>query len=539
MAEFFTGYSNAVPKQTSLSDMVNMASGIQNYQQAQQLNPLQIEKAKSDLRTSQQTASKGEIELSLSQQANQERLNIQNAVAKNPQIFQTNGRFDPNKLMEQLPILAPMTHTDYIDKYNKALETTSKAEGSVLKLSQDRKQDIGQMMSSLGYAGVTDPNVVIKQLDNLANINKKDTSYVDSINSFKDVIKQHEKGPAVTQSLLTIGASLMSPSEQQAAFAPEASTQDVGGAIKEVIKNKSVLGSSPSIEQTGRTFGKSLAPQVFTTETGAPGIIGGGIPNQGRTAQPNAVQNVGGNVQGGQPSAQANLQTSFTAKGGLQRMPEETYESYKNRVARLGALPTASNNALNMANIESIPNQEYTNNKIIKLLENKDVRVGKIAESVANKTGGIGLSSEEQEVQKYLEQRIRQESARSNQDQASQRSAFGSFGTDKNALLNIIYNDKGNLASQRLYHQGILKYQGNPNQPNLGAINQFENKFNQINRDPDVTHLLGIVGDKSMENLSKSDIQQLKKYYGNMPKAKLDELFAKKQELEDLVRGAK
>jgi hypothetical protein len=129
MAEFFTGYSNAVPKQTSLSDMVNMASGIQNYQQAQQLNPLQIEKAKSDLRTSQQTASKGEIELSLSQQANQERLNIQNAVAKNPQIFQTNGRFDPNKLLEQLPILAPMTHTDYIDKYNKALETTSKAEG--------------------------------------------------------------------------------------------------------------------------------------------------------------------------------------------------------------------------------------------------------------------------------------------------------------------------------------------------------------------------------------------------------------------------
>ena len=539
MADFFTGYSNAVPKQTSLSDMVDMASGIQKYQQAQQLNPIQLERAKSELQTSQQIAGKGKIELSLSQQANQERLNIQNAIAKNPQIFQTNGRFDPNKLMEQLPILAPMTHTDYIDKYNKALETTSKAEGSVLKLSQDRKQDIGQMMSSLGYAGVTDPNVVIKQLDNLANINKKDTSYVDSINSFKDLIKQHKEGPAVTQSLLTIGASLMSPSEQQAAFAPEASTQDVGGAIKEVIKNKSVLGSSPSIEQTGRTFGKSLAPQVFTTETGAPGIIGGGIPNQGRTAQPNAVQNVGGNVRGGQPSAQVNLQTSFTAKGGLQRAPDETYEAYRARTARLGSLPTASNNALNMANVESIPNQEYTNNKIIKLLENKNVDVGPIAKSIADKTGGIGLSSEQQEVMKYLEQRIRQESARSNQDQTSQRSAFGSFGTDKNALLDIIYNDKGNLASQRLYHQGVLKYQGNPNKPNLGAINEFENRFNQINRDPDVTHLLGIVGDKSMENLSKSDVQQLKKYYGNMPKAKLDELFAKKQELEDLVRGAK
>jgi hypothetical protein len=544
MADFFTGYSNAVPKQTSLSDMVDMASGIQKYQQAQQLNPIQLERAKSELQTSQQTAGKGKIELSLSQQANQERLNIQNAVAKNPQIFQTNGRFDPNKLMEQLPILAPMTHTDYIDKYNKALETTSKAEGSVLKLSQDRKQDIGQMMSSLGYAGVTDPNVVIKQLDNLANINKKDTSYVDSINSFKDVIKQHKEGPAVTQSLLTIGASLMSPSEQQTAFAPEAGTQDVGGTIKEIIKKKSVLGSAPSIQQTGRTFNKSLAPQVYTTETGAPGIIGGGgggnvnAPVQQNVPR-NVGGNVGGNVQGGQPIIQSNLQTAFSAKGGLQRAPDETYEAYRARTARLGGLPTASNNALNMANVESIPNQEYTNNKIIKLLENKNVDVGPIAKSIADKTGGIGLSSEQQEVMKYLEQRIRQESARSNQDQTSQRSAFGSFGTDKNALLDIIYNDKGNLASQRLYHQGVLKYQGNPNKPNLGAINEFENRFNQINRDPDVTHLLGIVGDKSMENLSKSDVQQLKKYYGNMPKDKLDELFAKKQELEDLVRGAK
>ena len=543
MAEFFTGYSNAAPRQTSLGDMINMASGIQNYQQAQQLNPLQLERAKAELQTSQQTAGKGEIELSQAQQANKERQNIANAIAKNPELFQTNGRFDPNKLMAQLPVLAPMTHTDYIDKYTKALESTSRAESSVLKLSQERRHDIGSTMSSLGYAGVKDPNVAIKELDNLANINKKDTSYVDSINAFKDVIKQHTPGPDVTKSLLAMGAAVMSPQEQNAAFAPEASTQDVGGAIKEVIKNKSVLGSAPSIQQTGRTFGKTLAPQVYTTETGAPGIIGGGIQNQGSTAQPNAVQNVGANVaqnvQGGGQPVQTNLQASFNAKGGLQRAPDETYDAYKARTARLGALPTASNNALNMANVESIPNQEYTNNKIIKLLENKNVDVGPIAKSIADKTGGIGLSAEQQEVMKYLEQRIRQESARSNQDQSSQRSAFGSFGTDKNALLDIIYNDKGNLASQRLYHQGVLKYQGNPNKPNLGAINEFENRFNQINRDPDVTHLLGIVGNKSMENLSKSDVQQLKKYYGNMPKSKLDELFSKKQELEDLVSGAK
>ena len=42
-----------------------------------------------------------------------------------------------------------------------------------------------------------------------------------------------------------------------------------------------------------------------------------------------------------------------------------------------------------------------------------------------------------------------------------------------------------------------------------------------------------------MEDLSKSDVQQLKKVFGGMSKDKLDKLFEKKQELEDLVRGAK
>ena len=37
------------PKQQNLGDLVNMASGIQNYQQAQQLNPVQLENAQNVL----------------------------------------------------------------------------------------------------------------------------------------------------------------------------------------------------------------------------------------------------------------------------------------------------------------------------------------------------------------------------------------------------------------------------------------------------------------------------------------------------------
>ena len=42
MAESFTGYQNALP-QTSLADMMNLASSAQQYKQAQALNPLELQ----------------------------------------------------------------------------------------------------------------------------------------------------------------------------------------------------------------------------------------------------------------------------------------------------------------------------------------------------------------------------------------------------------------------------------------------------------------------------------------------------------------
>ena len=138
-----------------------------------------------------------------------------------------------------------------------------------------------------------------------------------------------------------------------------------------------------------------------------------------------------------------------------------------------------------------------------------------------------------------LEQRIRQQATRTDQDQSSIRSAFGSFGTNREALLDIIYNDKGTLASQKMYYQGIKKYQGNPTKPNLAAVSEFENKFNEINQDPDVAHLLGVIGTKKSNQLSKTDVQHLQKYFGNMPDDRIQDLFKKRDELIRLVEGGK
>lgn len=52
MAEFFTNYPQA-QKPMSLGEMLNMASGVQSYQQAQQLNPLAVQKAKMEVEQAQ------------------------------------------------------------------------------------------------------------------------------------------------------------------------------------------------------------------------------------------------------------------------------------------------------------------------------------------------------------------------------------------------------------------------------------------------------------------------------------------------------
>jgi hypothetical protein len=219
--------------------------------------------------------------------------------------------------------------------------------------------------------------------------------------------------------------------------------------------------------------------------------------------------------------------------------PGETVEAYKARIADLSAKPKMANNALSLANRDSVVNQEYNNNQVLSLLDKKDLDIGPLASAIANKTGGLGLSDDQQKIVKYLEQRIRMESARSNQDEASQRSAFGSFKNSKEALREIIYNDKGLLASQRLYNQGLLKAQGNPNQPNLAAINNFENQFNQLNQDPHLPHLLGVMGNKKMEQLTDSEKRHLNKYFEKMPDDEIRKLFADRDALLNLVRGGK
>lgn len=455
------------PEGISLGDMMNMAIGAQKFKQAQQINPLLLR---------EEEAKTTEAEETLQPKITQKKAESETAVygantahLKNIIDASTNG-------VQQIQQL----HNDPKLSYDK-----------VVKMVTDT------INNSSHYLNPEDKQSAVNQA--LIGLNPNATA-----TEIKAFLAQKQ-------------ASALSAQAQAEKLYPTAYALDTGGKTQYVQSgNKLLTGVQPGTPQ-GPATPKTLAPQTYTTPTGAPGIIGGAA----------------GNVP-------QEMTSQFQNAGGINIAPGETYEGYKSRVNRLTTLPTTAKTALNSANVDSIPNMVYNNNKVLQLLDKKNLDIGPVQKAIAEKTGGAGLNSDQQLIQKYLEQRIRLEAARTNQDQDSQRTAFGNFGTSKDALREIIYNDKGRLAAQKLYHQGILNNQGNPNKPNLNAINKFDNEFSQIANDPNLTHLLGVIGDKeNKEDLKKSELDHLKKQFGNLTKDQFNDLMTKAQNLKNFSLGNK
>ena len=68
------------------------------------------------------------------------------------------------------------------------------------------------------------------------------------------------------------------------------------------------------------------------------------------------------------------------------------------------------------------------------LLKDPSVDTGAIADYLANKTNNGALNAKEQELTKYLQQRIQNLSPRTDNDAASKQTAYGSFNMSKEAL---------------------------------------------------------------------------------------------------------
>jgi len=154
------------PAVMSIGDMINMGRAGQAYQQAQQINPL-------ELQAKQQAARTGQIALSVEEQKDIERRNMQTVMA-NPNQYMTDGKYDPVKAAAVATSKAPLTGLSYLKDMAASFGAqeifktgAAGSEAANLALNKNKSQVI-----SNGYVGAINDPIVLQATNNPGGVDK-------------------------------------------------------------------------------------------------------------------------------------------------------------------------------------------------------------------------------------------------------------------------------------------------------------------------------------------------------------------------------
>lgn len=216
MADFSMNVNYPKPQGQTLGEMLNMAGGIQNYQQAQQMNPLALEKA--------------QIENQVLRQKNDERLKLQEFTS-NPDNWQTNGRIDMDKINKIIPNIAPLTGTTVINELSTLHTSQTNATKAKNAMTQDMRQNVAGRLGILGRLKIDDPNIAMQELDRLKGEFPDSREMHDLIDAYKVPLSKTTRGPHVFQDFIAQEQGLLSPAQKETAFAPTISTTAQGTTV--------------------------------------------------------------------------------------------------------------------------------------------------------------------------------------------------------------------------------------------------------------------------------------------------------------------
>jgi hypothetical protein len=258
--------------------MVNIARGAQQYQQAAQLNPLTLQQQQQATRT-------GEIALSVEEQKNKERNNLQTFFS-DPENFQTDGRIDIDKINAVVPKIAPLTGADAISKFSTLGKAQTEAISAKQNLTQDQRNMIGSRFAILGRLGVQDKNAYIAEMDLLKKENPDNKDLGRLIDAYKVTWNEMPSGPELPSKAIAGAQTLLSPAQQQTAFAQQAGTLSTGEQIFPTVTTPSVGGMLPRIQmgtQPLADIGLPPTTEVIDPATGQKRLLGpasqrGGAP---------------------------------------------------------------------------------------------------------------------------------------------------------------------------------------------------------------------------------------------------------------------
>lgn len=406
----------------SLGDMMNLARSAQAYQQTEQMNPLLLQQQ-------QQVTGTGQIALTLEQQKERERQSMQQFLAK-PENYQTKGRIDIDKLNAAVPSLAPLTGSEYIQKFTTLGQAQTQAIQAKQGLTQEQRNMIAQRFAILGRLGVQDKGAYLSEMDLLKKENPDNRDLADLIDAYKVTWNDIPSGPQLPSMAISGANTLLTPAQQQEAFAPRAGAISSGAATfpttttaspaglppvqtvgqqplvtaqlpptsREVFSGQYDQNNQPIVNvysAEGRFLGQRSAGETpgpfqlpgaaMPTPTGAPtgGMVPSGAPTGGfqLVAPP-----MSSNVQGRPLPPQGQPQPGYSAPP----LPGTT------PVARIrpGETPQTVEAANQIRSVAAnaaaqVPNQTFNNDQIIKLAD--EALTGRGAGMLANLTGGYAM----------------------------------------------------------------------------------------------------------------------------------------------------
>jgi hypothetical protein len=370
--------------------------------------PLQAERERQATRT-------GQINLGVAERQDAERQVVQ-AFFSDPNNFQTNGRFDLEKVNSLLPQIAPLTGRTYIKEMTELATAQTQGDEAKTKLTSGIRSVIASRIGVLGRVGITNKDAYTKELDLLAEQYPDNSQVKTLINSYKTQLKgMPENDPTLPQVAIREAESLLTPEQQTAALAPKPGTVSTGSTIQPVVQTPSVGGMAPRVDASGKAIPITLGPQQRVVPTGRNDPItneptafvyapngrlmgevpisstGAGASMVGLGAAPQVAPPVAPQVAPpampqagvGAPQAtardQINAQLRARTPGVVNRIPPgETNES-------MAGLVTLRENSNKLA--ATIPEQFFNYTEMIKLAD--QATTGSGAEILANLTGGF------------------------------------------------------------------------------------------------------------------------------------------------------
>ena len=482
-------------KGTSLAEMMSMAQNAQALQQAQQLNPLQLQKAQ---------------------------LELQQAQSINP-----------------LALRKAAAETELAEKTLTPSIQAKEAEAKRLQLVADQTGvDVTNHYANIArgvYGGLlTDPDFVSGNSKKMQEKLNKAKNFIEDLGIPMHQSKMHDtlievvkQNPKEAYQLIKNGIQQAGTSAEQFAQVNKPADYINTGQMQVPIYQSPYQGggpgNTPAIQNVPAPLGAGQKETLEEDATGNKVIVS---------------RDANGNVVGSRPVP------STAAQPGFQSVPaggtKETFQGQAKGAINsyLGAI-----HAINDVDSPAthLPTQERLAKTILQKLKNPNLDTGPIADVLAKKTTGASLNSEQQELIKLLEQRIQGLAPRTDADAQSKKDAYGSFKLKKDALMDIVRSDLGNIHKDSLLKNGVISSAGaDASNPNLAGINNFQQRFSQISQNPLLSSYIGIIGkNKDKTSIDEEDKEALKKFMSEnkLSGEQLKSLETERKRLIDLSMG--